>query len=78
MNTRKTKKELLEMIEEKEADINSLHKEIDNLEKYKLMDDSADEIRRMYDSYINVGFTDNQAFELVRIILSTTIQKHNR
>ena len=75
MNSRKTKKELLEMIEEKEADIKSLHEEIDKLEKYKQYDDSAGEIKALYDSFVNAGFNNDQAFELIRILVSNGTRK---
>lgn len=75
MDYRTTKKELLEMITEKEAEIKSLHEEIDKLEKYKQYDDAAGEIKALYDSYINAGFMVDQAFELVRIIVSNCTKK---
>ena len=75
MNPKTTKKELLEMIKEKEADIKSLHEEIDKLEKYKQYDDNAMEIKALYDSYVNAGFTDRQAFELLKILITNATRK---
>lgn len=63
-NTEKrTKAELLD-------EIKKLKGEVEKLERFKAYEDQAGELKGMYDSYINAGFTEEQAFEIVKIMLS--------
>lgn len=64
-NIPETKEELLEQIKEKEMDISDLHAQIDKLEKYKQYEKSANEIKAMYDSFVNAGFSEDQAFTIM-------------
>lgn len=67
--TKKAKEELLENIEEKERDIKDLYAQIEKLDKYKQFHDNAELIRAAHESYVTAGFTDDQAFELLKIML---------
>lgn len=70
MATKKTKAELekeLETVKESKAE---LEKELKNLEKYKVYDDMAGELYAIYFSFMNAGFSMEQAYDL----LKTTIQ----
>lgn len=37
----------------------------------KAIDDSASQIKKMYDAFVKVGFNEVQAFELVKVNLSS-------
>lgn len=69
------KAELLELLEEKERDIKNLHEQIDKLEKYAKYDEYADEIKAMYDGFVNAGFSESQAFILLTTIVENTLRK---
>lgn len=56
---------LLQEIEEKEQELASLRKEIKNLERYKGYEDIANEVKAMHDAFMNSGFSDEQAFDLL-------------
>ena len=74
MATKKTKAELekeLETIKESKAE---LEKELKNLEKYKHYEDAAGEIHALYTSFTMAGFTDDQAFELVKTMIANAGQ----
>ena len=58
METRKTKKELLEEIAE-------LRKEIERVDRYSKYEEGAGETKALMDSFINVGFSREEAFALV-------------
>lgn len=60
--TKKTKAELLE-------EIKNLQTEIDKLDKYRKYEEAADEMRALYDSFVNAGFTEDQAFELMMTMI---------
>lgn len=62
----KTKNELLEEIEQKNDEIEVLKADIEKLEKYRKYDEMADEIRAINDCFVRSGFTEQQAFELVK------------
>lgn len=67
----KTKNELMEEIEQKNEEIKTL------LEKYKAYDQSAEEIKGVMDSYIRAGFSEEQAFTLIQILLTFNLPKAN-
>jgi hypothetical protein len=74
MATKKTKAELekeLETVKESKAE---LEKELKNLEKYKQYEDAAGEIHALYTSFVMAGFTDDQAFELVKTMIANAGQ----
>ncbi len=66
---KKTKAELekeLETIKESKAE---LEKEIKNLEKYKQYDDMAGEVHAIYMSFVMAGFSEEQAFDLLKTMI---------
>ena len=65
---------ILKAIEEKRKEIDDLHKELDRLEKYKQYDDTADEFKAMHTSFMNAGFSDDQAFALMQSIIITLLK----
>jgi len=73
----KTKNELMEEIEKKNEEIRSLKEEAKRLEKYKTYDDSAEELKVVMDSYIRAGFSEEQAFTLVQLLMSVSLRSPN-
>lgn len=65
------------------ADCHHFHEnEMKNLEeqreqaiKEEKYDEAAQELHNMYDSYIRAGFTEEQAWELVRIVMSNSTKR---
>ena len=70
----RTKKDLLKDLEEKERDIENLHAELDKLNKNQQLQDSAVELKRLFDSYVSAGFTTLEALHLVSTILSSAVK----
>lgn len=73
---RATKAELLQVIKEKEADIKSLHAEIDKLEKYAALQEGADATKALHTAFMNSGFSDEQAFKLVELMMGSIIKSN--
>ena len=73
----KTKNELMEEIEKKNEEIRSLEEEAKRLEKYKTYDNSAEELKGLIDSYIRAGFSEEQAFTLVQLVMSVNLRSPN-
>ena len=65
-----TKEDLLNIIKEKEADIKSLHAEIDKLEKYAALLEGADATKALHTAFMNSGFSDEQAFILTHSMIN--------
>ena len=68
---RKTKKELMELIDEKEKEIADLKRQSKKAEIYDQFDDAARDLKALYDSFINAGFTEDQAITLVNTSMMT-------
>lgn len=64
--TKMTKAQLIEEIQHANEHVSELEKELKNMEKYKQYEDCADEIKAMHTAFMNSGFTDEQAFELIK------------
>ncbi len=71
----KTKNELLEEIENKNEELKNLKAEVEKLEKYKKYDDCANEARAVYISFINSGFSEEQSFEILKIMLNNSTKR---
>lgn len=69
-NSKMTKAELLEEIKIAEEHIHNMEGQLKNLEKYKQYEEAADELKAMHTALMNSGFTNEQAFDL----LKTTMQ----
>lgn len=61
MESTKTKKELLE-------EIKQLKDQVERLDRYKQYENAATEMRAMHEAFVNSGFTDEQAFDLVKTL----------
>jgi len=73
VTTTRTKTMLLEEIEAKNAEIKALKKEIEKVERYKQYDEAAGEMAALRDSFVNAGFTKDEAIELVKLALTNAM-----
>jgi len=55
---------------ELESEIKALRQQIDNQARDEQFDKSAQDIKAVYDSFIRAGFTEEQAWEIVKIQMS--------
>ena len=60
---RKTKQELIE-------DIKEMRNDLERLERYEQYETGANEMRALLDSFINAGFTRQEAFDLLKNCLN--------
>ena len=59
-------------------DIENLQNELEFAEKDDQYHEMAADIRLVYDSFVDVGFTEDQAWEIVRTIINNgTMPKHS-
>lgn len=66
----KTKAMLEEELEQKKNEIEDLKKELEKTEKHKQYDDAADKLKAIYDSLVNIGFSEDQAFMLLNTMIN--------
>ena len=66
----KTKAMLEEELEQKKTEIEDLKKELEKTEKHKQYDDAAGELKAIYDSCVNAGFNEDQAFVLLNTMIN--------
>ena len=64
----KTKTEPLAEIDAKNEEIQNLKNEVKKLERFKQYEVMTDEMAALRDSFVNSGFTKEEAFELVKSI----------
>ena len=73
--TQMTTEEKIEFYEEKiehsKLEIKALKEEIAGLEKYKQYRKAADELKVIHKSFVDAGFTDDQAFTLINTACSS-------
>lgn len=62
---RKTKAELIELIDQQAAEIQRLNKELEQVEINKRYEDITDDIRDVYDKLVKKGFEEFEALNLV-------------
>lgn len=67
---KKTKAMLEEELDQKRAEIEELKKELTKVDKYKQYDDMAGEVKAIYDSLVNAGFNEDQAFVLLNTMIN--------
>ena len=63
----------LEAIKESKAE---LEKELKNLEKYKQYEDCAEETKAVHTAFVNAGFSNEQAFELMKMLVQTAMSQN--
>lgn len=66
MSTKKTKAELLE-------EIAALKKQVAGYDKFKLYETAATETKTMHTALMEAGFSDEQAFDMVKTLLYTQL-----
>lgn len=71
--TKKTKTQLMEELEASENTVKDLKKQLENLEKYKVYQDAGTEMKAIHTAFMDAGFSDEQAFELIRLSMMTNI-----
>lgn len=75
---RRTEEELLEKIEELNAEIEELHGEIKNMEKYESFRKVADELKLTTSAFVDAGFTEEQAFDLLKAMIPSAAAAASR
>ena len=64
----KTKVELMDEVKAKNDEIKALNEEIKKLDRYKDYQKAADDLAAIRLSYINAGFSEEEAFELIKMM----------
>lgn len=77
-DTKKTKAELIEELEDIREREKELAKQVENLERYKQYEDLADEMGAMKQAFVNSGFTDDQAFTMIMEIIKGAAKMNMR
>lgn len=70
--TSKTKNELIKDLTETKETVEKLTEALVNIEKRKKYEEAALETKAMYDSFINAGFTEAQAFSIIMNMISAS------
>lgn len=68
-----TKAQMLEEIERAHNHIVEMETELKNLEKYKQYEEAADELKAMHTAFMNSGFTNEQAFDLLKMLTQSVV-----
>ncbi len=71
VNTKRTKAELIEEIKYANEHIHEMEAQIKNLERYKQYEDMANEMKAMHTAFMNSGFSDDQAFDMMKMLIKT-------
>lgn len=73
MDTNATKEQLIAEIKKAYATIHEMEDRMKNLERYKAYEETANEIKAMHTAFMNSGFSDEQAHDMVKILLAATL-----
>ena len=71
--TKMTKADLIEEIKLAHEHIQNMETQIKNLERYKQYEDMANEFKAMHTAFINSGFTNEQAFEMIKMLTQAVV-----
>lgn len=71
----KTKAELEQEIAESRKQITALKQELENANRIESKNQSAAELYEVYQSYVTAGFTEEQAWELTKILINNATTK---
>ena len=71
--TKMTKAELVKEIHHAHEHIQEMEAQIKNLERYKQYEDMANEMKAMHTAFMNSGFSDEQAFEMMKMLVGPTV-----
>ena len=73
-----TKKELLEVINNKEEELGTLRERLASVEELEIYNDIADKVKGMYDKLVDKGFKSAEAIEIVETMISSGIINERR
>ena len=73
-----TKKELLEVIDNKEEELGTLRERLVSVEELETYNDIADKVKGMYDKLVDKGFKSTEAIEIVETMISSGIINERR
>lgn len=73
----KTKAQLEQEIEDSRNQIDSLKSELEKANRVETKDNAAQELYELYESYNKAGFTEEQAWELTKIIVNNGTAKRD-
>ena len=73
-----TKKELLEVIANKEEELGTLRERLASVEELETYNDIADKVKGMYDKLVDKGFKSTEAIEIVETMISSGIINERR
>ena len=65
---KKTKTELIEELDQFKERTAAVEKQLKNMERYKQYEECADDINAVHTAFVNAGFTDTQAFDLIKSV----------
>lgn len=68
-NTKELTEQIMELHKKHTEEMRSLEEQREQALKSEKYDESATELHNLYESYVKAGFTEEQAWELVRLIL---------
>lgn len=74
-NSKELTKAVMELHEKQTEEMKELERQREEALKVEKYDESAVELKNLYDSYVRAGFTEEQAWELVTIIMQNTTRK---
>ena len=72
------KKELLEVIDNKEEELGTLRERLVSVEELETYNDIADKVKGMYDKLVDKGFKSTEAIEIVETMISSGIINERR
>ncbi len=73
VNTKRTKAELVEEIKLAHEHIQKMENQSKNLARYKQYEDMANELRAMQLAFMNSGFSDEQAYDLLKTMTQAVV-----
>ena len=73
-----TKKELLEVIDNKEEELGTIRERLASVEELETYNDIADKVKGMYDKLVDKGFKSTEAIEIVETMISSGIINERR
>lgn len=68
-----TKAQMVEEIERANKRIHEVETELKNLERYKQYEDMADEMKALHTAFMNSGFSNEQAFEMLKMLTESVV-----
>jgi hypothetical protein len=72
-DTKKTKAQLIEELNNTRNTVTDLEKQLKNLEKYSVYEDAATEIKALHTAFVDAGFTNDQAFTMLMTMMQINL-----